>query len=383
MLLDNIAVFVCVLLLLLAVWSLLSDTFFAKVDVADVDGVPGESAGSVSSVSVVVVSDNNASELATNLPVYLSQDYPAGYEVIVVVDRDEDGTGDVLKTFAGNPLLYTTFVPDSSRYMSRRKLAVTLGVKAAKNEWILLADAAARPASPQWIARMTASCRDGVDMVMGYSCFADETCDFKKLYRFHRAYSLLHEAQSGRAYGLVGCNLMFRKSMFMDGNGFLGNLKYLRGEYEFMVNKYSDGGNVAVEASRDSYIVENAPSPKKWHDMNVFHVETRRHLDGGFRHGAAFVSDMLSLYVCLLASVAATVWAALVSRWLILPLAVLALVVPVLSRTLKAKRAMRDFGLHIPLWKVVPIEMGIAWHNLRYVFLHKFSDKHDFISHKS
>ncbi len=380
MLLDDITVFVCVLLLLLMVWSLLSDTFFAKVDVCGGDGDAGKPCGPV---SVIIVSDNNAAELAANLPVYLSQDYQSGYEVIVVVDRDEDGTSDVLKTFADNPLLYTTFVPDSSRYMNRRKLAITLGVKAAKNECILLADATARPASSHWIERMSSACREGVGMVLGYSDFAEGTGCFKRFYRFHRTYSLFHEAQSGQAYSLLGCNLMFRKSMFMAGNGFLGNLKYLRGEFEFMVNKYSDVAGVSIETSRDSYIVENVPSLKKWHDMNVFHVETRRHLANGFRHRAAFVSDMLSLHVCMLVSVVMAVWSAIVSRWVILPVAVLVFIVPLLSRTLTAKRAIKSFGVHVPLWRVVPMEIHLVWHNIKYVFLHKFSDKYDFISHKS
>ena len=379
MLLDNIAVFVCVLLLLLAVWSLLSDTFLAKVDVADGDGVPGESAGSVSSVSVVVVSDNNASELAANLPVYLSQDYPAGYEVIVVVDRDEDGTGDVLKTFAGNPLLYTTFVPDSSRYMSRRKLAVTLGVKAAKNEWILLADAAARPASPKWIARMAASCRDGVDMVMGYSCFADETGDFKKLYRFHRAYSLLHEAQSGRAYGLVGCNLMFRKSMFMAGNGFLGNLKFLRGEYDFIVNEYAQPHRTAIAMSPEAHVVQDRPTRKKWLADHLFYIETRRHLRRSLSHRLPFNADTLLLHTNYVALIAAITYSSVTSGWLLLGVSLASLVATLLLRLTIASKGLKHIGEEMPAWAVLPMELRVAWQNLYFMLRHFFSDKQNFI----
>lgn len=56
-----------------------------------------DSAENLKPVSVVIISDNNSVELDNNLKYFLSQDYSAGYEIIVVVSRDEDGTADVLK----------------------------------------------------------------------------------------------------------------------------------------------------------------------------------------------------------------------------------------------------------------------------------------------
>ncbi len=44
------------------------------------------------------------------------------------------------RTAAENPHLYYTYIPESSRYMSRKKLQITLGVKAAKYEWIILTE---------------------------------------------------------------------------------------------------------------------------------------------------------------------------------------------------------------------------------------------------
>ena len=236
MIVDNITIVICAVLIVLAVLSSLLDLFFKKIPTSgDEDG---QGSDACQPVSVIIICDNNAEELRTNLPVFLEQDYPAGYELIVVIDKDEDGSGDVLKTFSSYPNLYTTFVPETSRYMSRRKLAITLGVKAAKNEWVLLTDATCRPASDKWISRMASGCSKNVDIVLGYSNYSCDDANFKVFYRFHREYALLREALGGTAYGMASNNLMFRKSMFMKGNGFQGNLKYLRGEYEFIANKY-------------------------------------------------------------------------------------------------------------------------------------------------
>lgn len=268
MIFDTVTIVICAVLVVLALLSSFLDTFLRKVR-AGGDG-PSGPATPCRPVSVIVVADNNAEDLRANLDSLLSQDYEPGYEVIVVVDKDEDGTGDFLKAYGKRPNLYTTFVPDSSRYMSRRKLAITLGVKAAKNELILLTDATCRPVSDKWISVMASRLDEGTDIVMGYSNYIHEAGLFKVFYRFHCEYSNFREACNGAAYGMAGNNIMFRKDVFMAGNGFQGNLKYLRGEYGFLVNKYAGHGNAAVETSCEGRVEDRVPTRKEWHSVNLF-----------------------------------------------------------------------------------------------------------------
>lgn len=381
MILDTVTIVICAVLVVLALLSSFLDTFFRKVR-AGGDG-PSGPATPCRPVSVIVVADNNAEDLGANLDSLLSQDYEPGYEVIVVVDKDEDGTGDFLKAYGKRPNLYTTFVPDSSRYMSRRKLAITLGVKAAKNELILLTDATCRPVSDKWISVMASRLDEGTDIVMGYSNYIYEAGLFKVFYRFHCEYSNFREACNGAAYGMAGNNIMFRKDVFMAGNGFQGNLKYLRGEYGFLVNKYAGHGNAAVETSCEGRVEDRVPTRKEWHSVNLFYRETRRHLDRSFSHRLAFNLDMLSLYAGLVAGAGSAVYAVLTQMWLMLPFSAVALFLPVVVRLLNARRAMRLFGESVPLWKVFPFELRLVWHNLRYAISYRFTDKYEFTSHKS
>lgn len=381
MIFDTVTIVICAVLVVLALLSSFLDTFFRKVR-AGGDG-PSGPATPCRPVSVIVVADNNAEDLRANLDSLLSQDYEPGYEVIVVVDKDEDGTGDFLKAYGKRPNLYTTFVPDSSRYMSRRKLAITLGVKAAKNELILLTDATCRPVSDKWISVMASRVDEGTDIVMGYSNYIHEAGLFKVFYRFHCEYSNFREACNGAAYGMAGNNIMFRKDVFMAGNGFQGNLKYLRGEYVFLVNKYAGQGNAAVETSCEGRVEDRVPTRKEWHSVNLFYRETRRHLDRSFSHRLAFNLDMLSLYAGLVAGAGSAVYAVLTQMWLMLPFSAVALFLPVVVRLLNARRAMRLFGESVPLWKVFPFELRLVWHNLRYAISYRFTDKYEFTSHKS
>lgn len=91
------------------------------------------------SFSIVMTVYDQAPELKANLPAFLTQEYEPGYEVIVVDETSTDNTEDVLKIMKNDyPHLYTTFLPKPNRQVTRRKLAINIGSKAAKNEWIII-----------------------------------------------------------------------------------------------------------------------------------------------------------------------------------------------------------------------------------------------------
>ena len=376
-LLDTICIVVCALLLVLSLMSVLSDTFVRKIKLSTSKADSEQKA-----VSVVLVSYNNAEELSNNLDVFLSQDYPAGYEVIVAVIKDEDGTKDVLKFFSGHKNLRFTFVPDTYRYVSRHKLAVTLGVKASENEHVLITDAKCSPVSDKWISNMMSSCGDDTDMVLGVTTYDENTKPLRRFIQTHKQYSLLREASVGAPYALWGNNLMIRKSLFMRNAGFQDNLKYIRGEYDFIVNSYSVDAKVAVNVSREGCLVEAEPSRKEWQNKNMYYMETRRHLSGSFSHRAKFNLDMLSLYLSLLLSIAAIVFEVLLQQWLYIPVAVISFVVPIVFRIRSAQGAMSAMSSKVPSWKIVPFELLVMLVNLVYMVRYKMSDKIEFISHK-
>ena len=60
-------------------------------------------------------------------------------------------------------------MPDSSRYISRKKLAVTLGIKASKYEWLVFTNANCMPQSNQWLRLMHATSHHVPKVVLGYS----------------------------------------------------------------------------------------------------------------------------------------------------------------------------------------------------------------------
>lgn len=122
-----------------------------------------------SSFSVIMTVYDDARKLEENLPVFLSQEYEPGYEVIVVDESSTDDTDDVLKQLKhDNPHLYTTFIPKPNRRITRRKLALSVGIKAAKNEWVIISDIDAVPKSSEWLKELAEATSYTTDAVVGY-----------------------------------------------------------------------------------------------------------------------------------------------------------------------------------------------------------------------
>ncbi len=341
-------------------------------------------------LSVVVMCHNNAEELERNLPMLLSQEYEGGYEVIVVVEKGEDDTDDALTRLKSQyppqgslqEPLYTTYVPESSRYVSRKKLGVTLGVKAAKTEWIVLTEATCRPLSHQWLSAIASAATDEKDMVLGYANFDEDTSSFKRFLTLKRQLGLCRAAQKKTAYSQESRILMFRKTMFLSGKGYDGNLKYIGGEYEFIVNKFAKRGNTAVALSPESWLQEENPTSKQWKNRQLFHLETRRHLKRSWGHRLPILADQLFLHVGYLAEVVAIVWGALTANWLVVAIAAVALIATCIVRTLLKARVCQAFNTKVPVWKLPFFDLGWAWHYLYNIIRYKAADKDSFICHK-
>ena len=120
--------------------------------------------------SVIMIVYEQARELEENLPLFLQQEYEPGYEVIVVDESSTDQTQDVLKLLKNDyPHLYSTFIPRPNRLISRRKLAFHIGVKAAKNEWIIFTKIQRKPIANDILKAIAGSMDEDAELTLGYT----------------------------------------------------------------------------------------------------------------------------------------------------------------------------------------------------------------------
>jgi len=199
-------------------------------------------------VSVVICCRDEAQALEENLPAILAQ-RDVRMEVIVVDDASGDSTVDVLKRLENTyPNLRHTFVPKSARYVSREKLAVTLGVKAAKYDWVVLTRANCRPASDYWLKTMSKYFTADHDIVLGYSNFADNGTIVARRAIYERLmYALMwFGAARKRVFGGDGANLAFRRSLFLKKGGYASMLDFTFGVDDMLVNYLASNKRTAV-----------------------------------------------------------------------------------------------------------------------------------------
>jgi len=233
-------------------------------------------------VSVIVCAHDEEQNLRELIPVLLAQDHPE-FEVIIVEDRCNDGTYDYLReaTALGNKLKMVRVVhkPD---HISGKKFALTLGIKAAKYEWLLFTDADCRPASDQWIKRMTGSYDGQTQIVLGCSPYEKNVGWLNAFIRFESlltATQYVGLANLGNPYMGVGRNLAYTKSLFLKNKGFNEYLEVTGGDDDLYVNRRASKMNTRVVLGANSITISKPET--SWSDF--FHQKLR-HLSVGKRY---------------------------------------------------------------------------------------------------
>ena len=334
-------------------------------------------------VSILITAHDNLAELERNLPMFLRQQYAADYQVIVVCQSTDGETQDFLKrTAAENPHLYYTYIPESSRYMSRKKLQITLGVKAAKHEWIILTEPNCRPSNDKWLQTMARQCQDPSHLVLGYVALDEETKSVRRFDSIRKAYYVLRRAQQTYGYRSHMPNVAFRKSDFMKEQGYQGNLEYVRGEYDFLVNKYALCGDTATELDCDAWLIREAPSNKSWHNAHLYLQASRKSLERAGSMRTLMFFDHLMPHLSLIATLAVAAYSILMKNWILTGCAGFSFLLLFILRMLIANKAIRHFDDGIAMFKLPFFEYGIIWRNLATKLRYWRADKNDFTSHK-
>jgi len=227
-------------------------------------------------VSVIVCAKNEEENLRRFLPLILQQDYPE-FEVIVINDASTDDTEIVLDEFKkAYKNLHTTFVPQEATNISTKKLGLTLGIKAAKNDLLLFTDADCRPQGCRWLAAMVRNFTPETEFVLGYGAYTEEKTVLNHLITYDTLFIALQYsgfALARRPYMGVGRNLAYRKASFFAQNGFAATLHLRSGDDDLLVNRAGRGGNTRVELSPESITLSE---PK--HRFRDFLYQKLRHL---------------------------------------------------------------------------------------------------------
>jgi glycosyltransferase involved in cell wall biosynthesis len=301
-----------------------------------------------SPVSVIVCAHDEENNLRELIPLLLQQRYP-DFEIIVVDDRSNDDTYDLLLAETqAHERLRMVHIKNKPEHINGKKYAITLGIKAAKNEWVLFTDADCRPHNQFWIQAMAEHCTADKEIVLGYSPYKKTGGLLNLFIRFETLFTAVQYiswALLGNPYMGVGRNLAYRKSLFLSNKGFDGFANRTGGDDDLFVNRHARGKNSAV-CTGENALVYSLPK-SSWRS---FLNQKVRHLAAGkyYRFSHKMILGLFSLthlfsWLVAIPLLANPTWFPWVSS---------ALIVRTFLFSVTIYRAARRFGHKFEYWAV-------------------------------
>ncbi len=257
-----------------------------------------ESEKELPGISIIITAKNEAENLRRNLPSILNQDYP-NLQIIAVDNASTDSTPDVLDCFRkSHPNLYVTFIPIGSHAINNKKLALTVGIKAARHDILLFTEPDTKPLSNKWVYEYAKTLKKEIDVVLGCCQLEIDKSFFKKYIQFDNLFSGMKYtsmALAKKPFMGVGRNMAFRKNLFFDNNGLSSVLNMEDGEDNVFINRIATKENTAVVSSPESMVVSNVVDGiSDWRNIKTRYLSTRRYYTGNSAKILSF--EMFSRY---------------------------------------------------------------------------------------
>lgn len=233
-------------------------------------------------ISVIICAKNEAENLRSNIPLIAEQDYP-NYEIVLVNDSSSDDSLEVMKTLKEQySNINIVDVKSIDRFWGNKKYALTLGIKAASNDFLLFTDADCKPASSSWVSQMSSHFSNEKSIVLGYGAYEKKKLSLlNKLIRFETLITALQYfsyAKLGMPYMGVGRNMAYRKELFFNTGGYNNHLTIKSGDDDLFINEIATKANTTICTDTTGFTLsEPKTSFKAWLTQKRRHITTARH----------------------------------------------------------------------------------------------------------
>ncbi|MFW5766842.1 MAG: glycosyltransferase, partial [Bacteroidota bacterium] len=206
-------------------------------------------------------------------------------QVVVVDDCSEDESRDVLSGLESRyPNLYVTWVPQGGHFRRGKKLALSIGIKAAQHEHLVFTDADCYPASDQWLRHMASGFSEKKDIVLGMGTYKRKKSFLNAL--IHYDTTLIAMMYAGMAIRLkpymgVGRNLAYKKSFWLEKGGFRGFSDAISGDDDLFINAYAKRKNTSVVFHPQAKTISlPAESFRQWRRQKIRHLSSSKRYAG-------------------------------------------------------------------------------------------------------
>ncbi|MDE3124506.1 MAG: glycosyltransferase [Bacteroidota bacterium] len=260
-------------------------------------------------ISIIVCARDEAANLVKNLPGILVQEYDGTHEVVVVNDNSTDESKYILDELkAIFPHIHIVELTQEAKLITGKKFPLSMGIKSAKYEYLLLTDADCVPASELWIQKMQAAYTPGIEIVLGYGAYHKKSGFLNKIIRFetfHTALQYFSYALAGMPYMGVGRNLSYKRDLFIRNKGFSSMNQIPGGDDDLFINKVATKINTAIVLDPEAFTLsEPKQSWRDWMKQKNRHYSTSKYYQ--FKHKfwlGLYTFSFFWIYPLLVASI--------------------------------------------------------------------------------
>lgn len=229
-------------------------------------------------VSIIIAARNESENIFKNLPFILEQDYPE-FEVIIVNHQSMDDSQYILDAYSQQYKHLRTIKVERSQHLKYgKKLPLTIGIKGAKYEHLLLTDADCRPQGNQWLRNMGGHFSEKNQIVLGYGPYRKRKGFLNKVIRFDTAWiamSYLSMAKARLPYMGIGRNLAYTRNVFTAANGFKSHYSLSSGDDDLFIQDAARNKNYTINIEPESFCYSGAAkSWSQWMKQKSRHYTT-------------------------------------------------------------------------------------------------------------
>ncbi len=236
---------------------------------------------------IVPVNEHNSSQAEELLKQLFCQEADAQFEVILAEEGQSEEVKDVYKRNKDNyAQLRYTFVPNSSRYIERRKLAITLGIKASRGEWSIVVTPETHPANNQWLHHYVQNLSEDLNWVEAYYNYEDDGSCMARRAIMDGVSDWMKRLCAYEGECILGCdssNWAVRNKWFITQNGFADSLNIILGEEAIFANRHATSEQTLLLCSPSTKLIEDLPSSKELMMHRIYKSEIAQHLNKSAR----------------------------------------------------------------------------------------------------
>lgn len=233
-------------------------------------------------VSVVICARDEAANLAKNLPGVLVQEYVDKHELILVNDNSIDESKYLIEALQKDfPQLQMLELKQEAKFITGKKFPLSMGIKSAKYDIVLLTDADCVPASEFWMQKMISRFQHGAEIVLGYGAYYKKSGLLNKIIRFetfHTALQYFSYALAGIPYMGTGRNLAYKKTVFLRNKGFSAHNHLPGGDDDLFINAAATPNNTEVVIDKDAFTLSEPKATwGEWMKQKQRHFTTSKY----------------------------------------------------------------------------------------------------------